>query len=248
MSELGTFISLFRKFKDWEWYKDVPVKTLFIHCLIKANYKPLSYKGNIVERGSFITSLDSMSKETGLSLQQVRTALKKLKSTQEITLSATKRETLINVINYDKYQSYRYIPNTTRNTNSNILATSQQHLNNISATTSNKDNNTISEINSFIKQDIGTDFEDEILKESPDYKLENCNPIDMFETEFGRTISSSEAMRISQMISDCGQLMVMYALREALTYDALSLDYIDRVLTDWKKRELTTDDYEEGRR
>ncbi|MGX8834325.1 hypothetical protein ACWG0P_08925, partial [Amedibacillus sp. YH-ame6] len=141
MEELGTYISLFRKFKDWEWYKDVPTKVVFIHCLIKANFKALKYKGRVIERGQFVTSLDTLSKETGLSKQQVRTALKKLNSTQELTQTTTQRETTICVVNYDKYQMFRDTSNTDVNTNDNIVATSYQHHSNILSTTSNKDNN-----------------------------------------------------------------------------------------------------------
>ena len=42
--------------------------------------------------------------------------------------------------------------------------------------------------------------------------------------------------------------MIIYALREALTYDKKSFDYIERILIEWKKRGLTPEEYEEGKR
>lgn len=32
-------IKLFRKFLDWGWYQDINTKVLFIHMLLKANWK-----------------------------------------------------------------------------------------------------------------------------------------------------------------------------------------------------------------
>ena len=80
------FVKIFRKMINWEWYTDVNTKTLFLHCLLKANWKPGSWKGQKYERGQFITSLPSLAKETGLSVQEVRTAISHLKETYEINV------------------------------------------------------------------------------------------------------------------------------------------------------------------
>lgn len=253
MEELGTFISLFRRFKDWEWYKDVPVKTVFIHCLIRANFKPQKYKGKIIERGSFVTSRKNLSSEVGLSEQQVRSALKKLKSTSEITCTSTNHETIITVVNYNKYQLNGFKNNQQDNQLSNQQITNEQPTNNQRITTINKDNTLNKENNHLLIDKIYVEnpveiLENEMLENDLSYSLENCNPIDYFETEFGRPISQVEVMRIGQMISENGQLLVMYALREALTYEKKNIDYIDRILYNWREQGFTTNDYEEGKR
>jgi DNA-binding transcriptional regulator YhcF (GntR family) len=99
------FIKIFRKMLNWEWYTDVNTKTLFIHCLLKANWKPGSWHGHQYDRGQFITSLPSLAKETGLSVQQVRTALKHLKSTGELTDKKYPKFRIITVVSFDKFQS-----------------------------------------------------------------------------------------------------------------------------------------------
>lgn len=98
------FIKIYRQLLEWEWYTDVNTKTLFLHCLLKANYKTKKYQKNTVKKGSFVTSLESLSKETGLTIQQTRTALNHLVSTGEITSKSTSRNRIITVVNYDKYQ------------------------------------------------------------------------------------------------------------------------------------------------
>ena len=103
---MGGFIALYRQMVDWEWYTDGPCFKLFIHCLLKANYEEKHWRGITIPRGSFVTSYPKLAKETGLTVQQLRTALKKLKSTNEITKESTSDYTLISVVNYGRYQDY----------------------------------------------------------------------------------------------------------------------------------------------
>jgi len=77
------WIKLHRSLLDWEWYDDVNVTRLFLHCLFKANHKDKKYRGSVVKRGTFLTGRDLLAVETGLSVRQVRTSLSKLKSTNE---------------------------------------------------------------------------------------------------------------------------------------------------------------------
>ena len=77
----GGFIKIDRGILDWEWYSDINTTRLFIHLILKANWKDGRFQGVKVPRGSLVTSLPTLAEETGLSLQQIRTAEKHLKST-----------------------------------------------------------------------------------------------------------------------------------------------------------------------
>lgn len=98
------FITLHRKIVDWEWYSDTNVFRIFTHLILTANWEPKKWKGVPVKRGQKITSIQHMAEETGLTEQSVRTAIKKLKLTGELTTEATNRYTLVTLINYDFYQ------------------------------------------------------------------------------------------------------------------------------------------------
>lgn len=100
----GNFIKLNRKILDWEWYKDINTKIVFIHCLLKANWKESKFKGEVIGRGSFVTSRDKLADELSLTVQEVRTALTHLKTTNELTIKTTTKYTIITVNNYDLYQ------------------------------------------------------------------------------------------------------------------------------------------------
>jgi hypothetical protein len=99
------FITLERAILTWEWYDNIPTKVLFIHCLLKANHKPNNWRGIDIKRGQFITSIQRLSDETGLTTKQIRTALKNLEKTNELGKQTTSVNTLISVIKYDFYQS-----------------------------------------------------------------------------------------------------------------------------------------------
>ena len=134
-----TWISLHRKFKNWEWYKDINTKTLFLHLLLVANYKDNLWKGILVKRGQRLTSLGNLADETGLTIQQTRTAIKRLKSTGEITVETTSKYSLITIEKYDFYQknNSKATKKITSETTINQQATNKQ------VTTNNKDNNII---------------------------------------------------------------------------------------------------------
>lgn len=97
---------------EWEWYTDVNTTKLFIHCLLRANWKAGKWQGINYLPGEFITSLPSLAEESGLTVRQVRTSLDKLISTGELTSKTTDSVTgkklsknrIIAVNNWDKHQ------------------------------------------------------------------------------------------------------------------------------------------------
>ena len=101
---MSDYIKLHRKFLEWEWYRNEHTKNLFIHCLLKANWKESKFEGNVIQRGSFVSSIDILASETGLTSDEVRTAIKHLICTGEITKQSTNKYTVFSVVNYDLYQ------------------------------------------------------------------------------------------------------------------------------------------------
>ena len=99
------FIFLHRKLLEWEWYSDLKVTRLFIYLLLKANHKPNKWQGIEVQRGEHITSFAKLSHDTKLSVKEIRTAISKLKRTNEVITKSTSQNTIIQLVNYDKYQS-----------------------------------------------------------------------------------------------------------------------------------------------
>ena len=100
----NSFIKLYRSLLDWEWWDDKNVTRLFLTILLSANWQTKKWHGTTIEKGSVFTSIEHLSKKSGLTMQQTRTALNKLKSTGEITIKSTNKGTLVTVENWGKYQ------------------------------------------------------------------------------------------------------------------------------------------------
>ena len=98
------FILLYRQITEWEWYQNPNTFRVFLHCLLMANFTDGRFEGMDIKRGQFVTSLPNLSKQTKLSIQQVRTALDHLKSTGEITDTSTSKYRVITVVKYNDYQ------------------------------------------------------------------------------------------------------------------------------------------------
>lgn len=167
------YIKEYRKIVDWEWYTDVNTCHLFRHCLYKANIEDKKWRGQFVARGSFITSLEHLSHETGLTIRQIRTALDKLKMTNELTIKTTCKNTVITVNNYDIYQD-------NDKQNDKLISkqmTNERQTNDKQMTTTKeckeyKNDNNEKNINKYIKE------EENFLKNSNSQKLDPfINPI-----------------------------------------------------------------------
>ena len=98
------YINIHRKILNWEWYSDINVYRVFTHLLFIANYRNTRWQDIDVNIGQVITSREQLAKQTGLTEQQVRTALNKLQKTGEITIKTTNKFTLITVEKYSFYQ------------------------------------------------------------------------------------------------------------------------------------------------
>jgi len=90
---------------DWEWKRDPNVVAMFIHLLLTVNHEQGRWQGVVIEPGQKVTSLPNLAEEIGLTYQQTRTALFKLKSTGEITDKSTNKYRLITVNKWQEYQS-----------------------------------------------------------------------------------------------------------------------------------------------
>jgi len=98
------WIKLHRQLLEWEWYDDINTSRLFVHLMLTANHKDNNWRGIQIKRGSRLTSLDKLSSETNLSVSKIRTAIKKLISTNEIASKSHSQHTVFTMINYDMYQ------------------------------------------------------------------------------------------------------------------------------------------------
>lgn len=154
------FVKIYRRMLNWDWYTDIPVKVLYLHCILRANWKPDEWRGIAIERGQFVTSLQSLALETGLTLQQIRTALSKLIDNRLITDFVMGKKRVITVLNYDSFQGEQQIINRERNR----LSTETPQI-------SNNSNKNIKNIKNNKNIDLDLDLDRETASPRDDYYL-----------------------------------------------------------------------------
>jgi len=101
---MSGWIKLHRKFVDWEWFYKSEMVHIFLFLLLSANHKGAKWQGIEIKRGQLITGLKKLNKKTGISLQKIRTCLKKLENTNEIIVKSTNKFSIITICKYDSYQ------------------------------------------------------------------------------------------------------------------------------------------------
>ena len=89
---------------NWEWYKDSNVKSVFLHLLLLANHDDCQWEGQAIKRGQLVTSYSHLSRDLGLSVHQVRLALRKLKTSSQVSTKTTNKYTLITIEKYSFFQ------------------------------------------------------------------------------------------------------------------------------------------------
>ena len=232
------WIKLHRKLVDWEWYNDKNVKIVFLHLLLTVNHKEKQWKGQTILRGQKLTSIEHLADEVGLTIQQTRTALKKLKSTREITIKTTSKNTLITVEKFNNYQSETDEDNKQNNKQVNNSITNKQQTNNKQITTTKNDKKDKNEQH---RTAVSGSRVDGLQKNN-----ENDSCVDSFQRviEFYNNnigaITPFGAEVISDYLKDMPEELIMLAMKKAVEADARSIRYIKGILNSWHKRGIKT--------
>ena len=131
---MSGWIKIHRKFLDWEWFNKSEAVHLFMYLTLKANHKDGQWQGIDIKKGQFVTSFGKISADTGISLQTIRTLLKKFEKTNEINIQTTNKFTIVTICKYECYQQENEQTNTQ-------LTIKQQTTNNQLTTNKNEKNN-----------------------------------------------------------------------------------------------------------
>lgn len=148
MSSNG-WVCVHRQLLDNPIFKNDKLFRVFMYCLLKASHsKHEQLVGDSivsVNSGQFVAGRKAISSSTGLTEQNVRTALSKLEKLSILTIKATNKYSIISITNWSKYQQ------------TNQQVTSKQPATNQQVTTNNNGNNGDNENNSHTESKIPVD-------------------------------------------------------------------------------------------
>jgi DNA-binding transcriptional MerR regulator len=157
---MSGWIRIHRQFLNWEWFNKSEAVHLFMYLVLKANHKDGFWQGNEIKRGQLITSFGKISTDTNISLQTIRTLLKKFEKTNEINMQTTNKFTRVTICKYDSYQ--------TENEETNTKATNKQQTTNTQLTTNKNVKN-----NKEIILDSWIDYRKQIKKPIKDATIQS---------------------------------------------------------------------------
>ena len=211
------FILLYRQITEWEWYQNPNTFRVFLHILLKANFTDGRFEGREVKRGQLVTSLPKLSQQTKLTIQQVRTAIKHLISTGEITDEGTSQYRIITVVKYNEYQQ--------DNRQNNRQVTDDQQTSNRRSTDDQQQYNN----NNKGKSDV--DVVDNILSLSPGEiatSIRRDQEIEDAARNVGLIVSPSAIMKARDLADRYGHDELIEAIEAAV--DVPKWSYVEGIL------------------
>lgn len=95
------FVQLSDDLSGWEWIDDKNTVYVYIRLLLGASWGERDYKGAHLQRGQLMISQREFAAKCGISRQELRTILDRLTATRKITRTATRKFSLITLLEYD---------------------------------------------------------------------------------------------------------------------------------------------------
>lgn len=181
-----------------------------------------------VKRGQRITSLRKLGDRWNWSLTKVDAFLKLLEEDKMIVLKKDTKKTLVTIVNYDIYQNNdlekrhrKDSEKTVKEHRKDSEKTQKKTNNNV-----NKDNN-VNNDNKAISSNNNGDFRTVVSMYQENIEL-NPAPVTF--------------QKIQQDFSDYGKDIMMYAIEKSALRNNHNYSFINFLLNDWKKKQLTTVD------
>lgn len=103
------YIKLHRCLLDSSWSSHPDFVSVWVYCLLRANYKPTTFitksgQSISLQPGQFVTSREKISAATGVQESKVERVLKTFKSEQQIEQESKGKFRVISITNWSKYQ------------------------------------------------------------------------------------------------------------------------------------------------
>lgn len=210
----NTFIKLYRSIDSWGWRTNPNTLSVFLYCLTHARHTPGEYCGVKLQPGQLITGRDAISRGTGVSTQSVRTALKNLQKTGELTIKSTNQFSIVTVVNWAKYQT----PDTTSNQQPNQQLTNIQPAANQQLTTNKNVKNV--RMNEVDWSSVSTSIFEAVCRG-------------------WKTPSQYIVDAMKRLVDQYGEHFVLEAIDTALEHDTkggLSVAYVEKILSNMKPK------------
>lgn len=231
MSNKKGWISIHREILDKPiWKQSTPEqKTILITLLLMADHEgnEWEFDGQKYKTlpGQFITSLPSIVAECGkgVSIQNVRTALKRFEKLEFLTDKSTKTNRLITILNWGLYQDTK--KKTNSETNSHL--TDDQQTGNSHLTANNNVNNA---------NNVNNDNKVVVVEPKNDF----AEVIGLYQSDIQATPPHTVINKLSDDFDMFGKEIMLYAIKKSAIAGNRDYRFIDYLTREWRKQQLKT--------
>lgn len=208
-----------RKFSRFEAWIDILM-------MVNHTANKIMHDGDLitVKRGQRITSLRQLGERWSWSITKVDKYLKTLESDGMLDVKKDTKKTVLTVVNYDDYQD----EDLKKRRRNDSEKTEKKHRSNTEKTqkkTNNNDNKENNENNDDNDVVVGDDF---------------ASIYNLYQENIEQVPSPITTEKLTQDIDHYGKELVAYAIKKAALNNSHNYKFIDYLLKDWRKRNLTT--------
>lgn len=247
--ELG-YVRLYRKILDnpiiW---KDSDHVAIWIYLLLNATHKEISviFKGErtILKPGQLIVGSKAIAEELNINYVKVHRVLNDFKVEKQIEKQASNKNSLITILNWEKYQSCEKQNEIQVKNNCNSTEIQQK-----SETQSEKQIITENALNTAFNQEETSTSEkqNEIPMKNKCNSSENkqeckeCNnntsSYSYLEEKYARMINSAEKELLDYLLETYDKDLVLEAIKQSAIMNKKNLNYAKGILRNWKKYQI----------
>ena len=228
------WIKLHRKLLDSPIFQNEKLFKVFAYCLMKASHKEhtqlVGRRVVHLQKGKFVFGRKRASEELRLKESTVRDYVKLLEKLGTIDIKSDNKFSVITVVNWAIYQNDEEISDSKNDKKS----TTNQHQMDSKSTTNQQQINTNKNVKN-VENDKNEKNEKNVVVGDDFATIYN-----LYQENIEQIPSPITTEKLTQDMDHYGKELVAYAIRKAALNNSHNYKFIDYLLKDWRKRNLTT--------
>ncbi|MDT4035477.1 DnaD domain protein [Staphylococcus hominis] len=228
------WIKLHRKLLDSPIFQNEKLFKVFAYCLMKASHKEhtqlVGRRVVHLQKGQFVFGRKRASEELRLKESTVRDYVKLLEKLGTIDIKSDNKFSVITVVNWAIYQNDEEISDSKNDKKS----TTNQHQMDNKSTSNQQQINTNKNVKN-VENDKNEKNEKNVVVGDDFATIYN-----LYQENIEQIPSPITTEKLTQDMDHYGKELVAYAIRKAALNNSHNYKFIDYLLKDWRKRNLTT--------
>ena len=228
------WIKLHRKLLDSPIFQNEKLFKVFAYCLMKASHKEhtqlVGRRVVHLQKGQFVFGRKRASEELRLKESTVRDYVKLLEKLGTIDIKSDNKFSVITVVNWAVYQNDEEISDSKNDKKS----TTNQHQMDNKSTSNQQQINTNKNVKN-VENDKNEKNEKNVVVGDDFATIYN-----LYQENIEQIPSPITTEKLTQDMDHYGKELVAYAIRKAALNNSHNYKFIDYLLKDWRKRNLTT--------